>query len=62
MRYNRVATRDVTSVLKSLPRGKQYGLPMERERCVSGKALISITMIAGGRTEGTTKDLKVYCK
>ena len=45
MRYNRVATRDVTSILKSLPWGKQYGLPMERERCVSGKALISITML-----------------
>ena len=57
----RAATRDVTSVMKSL-RAKQHGLPMEREHfrcCMSVKALVNATMIAGGRKESTTNDLKV---
>ena len=54
---------DVISVMKSLPWGKTvYGLPMESEHfrcCMSVKALVNCTMIAGGRKESTTKDLKV---
>ena len=41
---------------------KQYGFPMEREHfryCMSVKALVNATMIAGGRKESTTNDLKV---
>ena len=59
---NRAATRDITSVMKSLPWAKQYGLPMDREHfryCMSVKALVNATMIAGGRKESTTNDLKV---
>ena len=57
-----VTTRDVTTVMKSLPWAKQYGFSMEREHfrcCMSITALVNTTMIVGGRKEGTTKDLKV---
>ena len=46
----KAATRDVTSVMKSLRGAKQYGLPMEREHfryCMSVKALVNATMIVG---------------
>ena len=39
-----------------------YGLPMEREHfryCMSVIAFVNATMIAGGRKESTTNDLKV---
>ena len=55
--------RDVTTIMKSLP-AKQHGFPMERDLehfrcCMSVKALANTFMIAGGRKEGTAKDLKV---
>ena len=41
---------------------KRYAPPMEREHfrcCISVKALINANIIAGGRKESTTKDIKV---
>ena len=47
--------------MKSLPWGKTVWVPMEREHfhcCMSVKVLVNTNMIAGGRNESTTKDLK----
>ena len=60
--YNKAATRNVTSVMKTLRWGITVWFPMEREHfhcCMSVKALVNAYMIAGGRKENTTKDLKV---
>ena len=53
---------ETTGIPRTDHRTKQYGLPMEREhfRCyMSVKALVNATMIAGGRNESTTNDLKL---
>ena len=53
--------RDVTTVMKSLLWGKTAWISYGREHflcCMSVKALANTFMIAAGRKEGTTKDLK----
>ena len=58
----RAATSDITSVMKSLPWGKNskgFLLKEHFRPCISVKALVIAKRVAGGRKEGTTKDIKV---
>ena len=52
---------DITSVMKSLPWGKTVWVSYREHFhcCMSDKVLANANMIAGGRKEGTTKDLKL---
>ena len=59
IRSYRAATRDITTVMKSLPWGKIVRETEYFRPCMSVKALVIAKKVAGGRKESTTKDIKV---